>query len=97
MPVLCNILILNLLRGLIIELPVRLCFLVLLIISPEHTEPEHFCHGFVIGLIVDRCDDYIVTSNRESGMGRYDVVMEPIQAKNPGLKGSSRSPYSVYV
>lgn len=44
----------------------------------RQTEPERFYHGFVLGLIVDRRDDYIVTSNRESGLGRYDVVMEPI-------------------
>lgn len=51
----------------------------------EHTEPERFYHGFVLGLIVDRRDDYIVTSNRESGLGRYDVVMEPIQAADSQL------------
>lgn len=50
-----------------------------------HTEPERFFHGFVLGLIVDRRDDYIVTSNRESGMGRYDVVMEPVRAADSGL------------
>ena len=41
------------------------------------TEPERFYHGFVLGLIVDAKLDYSVTSNRESGLGRYDVVMEP--------------------
>ena len=40
-------------------------------------EPERFYHGFVLGLIVDRTKDYIVKSNRESGYGRYDVIMEP--------------------
>ena len=43
-------------------------------------EPERFYHGFVLGLIVDLQRDYIVTSNRESGFGRYDVMIEP---KNP--------------
>ena len=43
----------------------------------EQTEPERFYHGFVLGLIVDAKLDYHVTSNRESGLGRYDVVMEP--------------------
>ncbi|SFQ24351.1 PD-(D/E)XK nuclease superfamily protein [Lachnospiraceae bacterium XBB1006] len=46
----------------------------------EAAEPERFYHGFVLGLIVDKAKDYIVKSNRESGFGRYDVVMEP---KNP--------------
>ncbi len=40
-------------------------------------EPERFYHGFVLGLLVDLQYDYIITSNRESGFGRYDVVMEP--------------------
>ena len=40
-------------------------------------EPERFFHGFVLGLIVDLDGEYIVTSNRESGLGRYDVMLEP--------------------
>ncbi|MFR0954109.1 MAG: PD-(D/E)XK nuclease domain-containing protein [Lachnospiraceae bacterium] len=38
-----------------------------------------FYHGFVLGLIVDLAGKYHITSNRESGFGRYDVVMEPLQ------------------
>lgn len=41
------------------------------------TEPERFYHGFVLGLMVDLADRYILTSNRESGFGRYDVMLEP--------------------
>ena len=40
-------------------------------------EPERFYHGFVLGLMVDLKDRYIITSNRESGFGRYDVTLEP--------------------
>ncbi|MBQ3512397.1 MAG: AAA family ATPase [Lachnospiraceae bacterium] len=40
-------------------------------------EPERFYHGFVLGLLVDMSGDYVVTSNRESGYGRYDVMLEP--------------------
>ena len=40
-------------------------------------EPERFYHGFVLGLLVDLQDRYVITSNRESGFGRYDVVIEP--------------------
>ncbi|MDE7212392.1 MAG: PD-(D/E)XK nuclease domain-containing protein, partial [Lachnospiraceae bacterium] len=40
-------------------------------------EPERFYHGFVLGLMVDLSDRYMVTSNRESGFGRYDVMLEP--------------------
>ena len=44
---------------------------------PSGAEPERFYHGFVLGLIVDLAKDYVVTSNRESGFGRYDVMIEP--------------------
>ena len=40
-------------------------------------EPERFYHGFVLGLLVDLQDRFVITSNRESGFGRYDVVIEP--------------------
>ena len=40
-------------------------------------EPERFYHGFVLGLLVNLGREYIVTSNIESGFGRYDVVIEP--------------------
>ncbi len=44
------------------------------------TQPERFYHGFVLGLSVELADRYIITSNRESGFGRYDVMMEPKDA-----------------
>jgi len=50
---------------------------------PTGQEPERFYHGFVLGLMVDLQAEYIVTSNRESGFGRYDVVIEP---KKPAEK-----------
>ena len=40
-------------------------------------EPERFYHGFVLGLLVDLQGSYYVKSNRESGFGRYDVMLEP--------------------
>ncbi len=48
--------------------------------NPSSEEPERFYHGFVLGLMVDLQGRYAITSNRESGFGRYDVVLEP---KNP--------------
>jgi len=45
--------------------------------SPSGTEPERFYHGFVLGLIADMGTEYVITSNRESGFGRYDVMLEP--------------------
>ncbi len=41
------------------------------------SQPERFYHGFVLGLAVELADRYVITSNRESGFGRYDVMMEP--------------------
>ena len=41
-----------------------------------YSEPERFYHGFVLGLMVELSDRYTVTSNRESGFGRYDVMLE---------------------
>ncbi len=48
---------------------------------PSTKEPENFYHGLVLGLIVEKASDYIVRSNRESGYGRYDIVMEPFDKK----------------
>ncbi len=53
--------------------------------KPSDRQPERFYHGFVLGLIVDLADDYIVTSNRESGLGRYDVMLEPRDAKHDAI------------
>lgn len=44
--------------------------------NPSAEEPERFYHGFVLGMMVELTDRYIVTSNRESGFGRYDMMME---------------------
>ena len=40
-------------------------------------EPERFYHGFVLGLMMELADRYVITSNRESGFGRYDIMLEP--------------------
>ena len=42
-----------------------------------YTEPERFYHGFVLGLLVELKPKYEVLSNRESGYGRYDVMLVP--------------------
>ena len=46
---------------------------------PEKKQPERFYHGFVLGLIVDLSGRYLIHSNKESGLGRYDVMMEPLR------------------
>lgn len=48
--------------------------------STRRQEPEKFYYGFVLGLMVDLKDRYVITSNRESGYGSYDVMLEPRHA-----------------
>ena len=38
---------------------------------------ENFYHAFVLGMLVGLKDSYYVNSNRESGYGRYDIMLEP--------------------
>ena len=45
----------------------------------DQEEPERFYHGFVLGLMVELADQYRITSNRESGLGRYDIILEPLR------------------
>lgn len=46
------------------------------------SEPEKFYHGFVLGLIVELQDKYVIRSNRESGFGRYDIMLESRDGKD---------------
>ena len=50
--------------------------------NPSYEDPERFYHGFVLGLLVDLDKEYTVTSNRESGFGRYDIMIEPKDKNN---------------
>ena len=52
---------------------------------PSEQEPERFYHGFVLGLIAELYGRYTVTSNRESGFGRYDVMLEPKQREDDAI------------
>lgn len=51
----------------------------------KKTEPERFYHGFVLGLMVELTGRYVLTSNRESGFGRYDVMLEPKHAEDDAI------------
>lgn len=51
----------------------------------ESTEPERFYHGFVLGLLVELRNRYVVISNQESGFGRYDVMLEPLQKEDDAI------------
>ena len=44
--------------------------------------PENFYHGLVIGLLVELRGRYEIKSNRESGLGRYDVMLRPKDKKD---------------
>ena len=55
--------------------------------TPSDEEPERFYHGLVLGLMVDQVDNYILNSNRESGYGRYDIMLEPIDKTNEKYPG----------
>lgn len=48
-------------------------------------EPERFYHGFVLGLMVDLTGRYVISSNRESGFGRYDVILEPLNIQDNAI------------
>jgi len=55
--------------------------------TPSDEEPERFYHGLVLGLMVDQVDNYILSSNRESGFRRYDIMLEPIDKNNEKYPG----------
>lgn len=53
--------------------------------SPSGADPERFYHGFVLGLMVEMTGRYVITSNRESGFGRYDILLEPCRKEDDGF------------
>lgn len=53
--------------------------------SSSMLEPERFYHGFVLGLLVELMDRYEIKSNRESGFGRYDVMLRPRNIKDRAI------------
>jgi len=66
----------------------RLKDMVLSVLSYHDTagkEPERVYHAFVLGLLTNLSDRYLIRSNRESGYGRYDVLMIPHQKEKPGF------------
>ena len=51
----------------------------------QYAQPERFYHGLVLGLLVELKGRYVITSNRESGLGRYDVLLEPCRDTDDGM------------
>lgn len=41
----------------------------------HYQQPEKFYHGFVLGLMAEQVENYVIKSNQESGFGRYDIMM----------------------
>lgn len=48
-------------------------------------EPEKFYHAFVLGMLVSLTNEYVIRSNRESGLGRYDVMLVPRDRSKLGI------------
>ncbi|MEM7495743.1 MAG: AAA family ATPase, partial [Myxococcota bacterium] len=48
-------------------------------------KPERFYHGFVLGMTQYLRDRYVIRSERESGVGRYDLALEPKDKSMPGF------------
>jgi len=51
----------------------------------EKNQPERFYHGFVLGLLAELRDQYEIRSNRESGYGRYDVMLTPLNKNDNAI------------
>ena len=49
----------------------------------DKREPERVYQAFLLGLLVSLGEDYEVTSNRESGYGRYDICIVPLKTNKP--------------
>ena len=64
--------------------------------KPSEEEPERFYHGFVLGLMVELADKYVLTSNREKRkascacLGRYNVMLEPKTVRSGSSKNAER-------
>lgn len=54
-------------------------------VSSYDTVGENFYHGLVIGLCATLDNRFYITSNRESGEGRYDLCLCPKDGKLPGI------------
>ena len=51
----------------------------------QNCEPEKFYHGFVLGLMAEQAVNYEIRSNRESGFGRYDIMLIPKRTQLPAI------------
>lgn len=63
----------------------KVTFSVFSYFDTEQRESERFYHGFVLGLMMELEGRYIIRSNRESGFGRYDIILEPLREKENAI------------
>lgn len=54
-------------------------------VSYYDSSKETFYHGLLLGLCAMMTDRYLITSNRESGVGRYDIQLSPKSKQYPGI------------
>ena len=68
-----------------VKLRELLCKIMLNSISSFDYSHESFYHGMILGLLVTFESGYRLTSNRESGLGRFDIQLMPRNSKLPGV------------
>lgn len=54
-------------------------------VSCYDTAGETFYHGLILGLCAMLDNRYLISSNRESGIGRYDIQLMPKSIRLPGV------------
>ena len=53
--------------------------------DPDREEPEALYLGFIAGLLLNLSPEYRIKTNRESGFGRYDVMVKPEDKKKRAI------------
>ena len=67
------------------ELQTKLEKFLLETVSFHDAASESYYHGLILGLCAMLDDRYQITSNRESGEGRFDIQMAPLSERLPGI------------
>ena len=75
----------------------RLCLATFNYFDVGQDEPEKFYHGFVLGLMAEQMENYTLKSNRESGFGRYDVMLIPKKENLPAIIMEFKSKSRMYT
>ena len=75
----------------------RLCLATFSYFDVGQDEPEKFYHGFVLGLMAEQMENYTLKSNRESGFGRYDVMLIPKKENLPAIIMEFKSKSRMYT